>query len=86
MAKYYYDLSLPVKQTPHQVVTLGRQILIRLLNWNYIILLLFLQRFVIFTHIEVIKHGINKSNENIHKKEEGSYYVVSANKASSVTL
>ena len=27
-----------------------------------------------------------KSNENIHKKEDGSYHVVSANKASSVTL
>ena len=27
-----------------------------------------------------------KSNENSHKKEGGSYYVVSANKASSVTL
>ena len=27
-----------------------------------------------------------KCNENIHKKEGGSYYVVSANKASSVTL
>ena len=27
-----------------------------------------------------------KSNENIHKKEGGSYDVVSANKASSVTL
>ena len=27
-----------------------------------------------------------KSNENIHKKEDGSYYVVSANKASSLTL
>ena len=27
-----------------------------------------------------------KSNENIHKKEDGSYYVVSANTASSVTL
>ena len=27
-----------------------------------------------------------KSIENIHKKEGGSYYVVSANKASSVTL
>ena len=26
------------------------------------------------------------SNENIHRKEGGSYYVVSANKASSVTL
>ena len=27
-----------------------------------------------------------KSNENIHKREGGSYYIVSANKASSVTL
>ena len=27
-----------------------------------------------------------KSNENIHNKEDGSYYVVSANKASSVTF
>ena len=27
-----------------------------------------------------------KSNENINKKEGGSYYVVSANKSSSVTL
>ena len=27
-----------------------------------------------------------KSNENIHKKEYWSYYIVSANKASSVTL
>ena len=27
-----------------------------------------------------------KSNENIHKEEGGSYYAVSANKASSVTL
>ena len=27
-----------------------------------------------------------KSNENIHKKEDGPYYVVSANKASTVTL
>ena len=27
-----------------------------------------------------------KSNESNHKKEDGSYYVVAANKASSVTL
>ena len=27
-----------------------------------------------------------KSNENIHKKGDGLYYVVSANKAPSVTL
>ena len=30
--------------------------------------------------------NVLKSNVNIHKKEGGSYYVVSANKASSVTL
>ena len=33
-----------------------------------------------------IRNRSFKSNENIHKKESGSYYVVSANKASSVTL
>ena len=33
-----------------------------------------------------IRNEIFKSNENIRKKEGGSYYVVSANKASSVTL
>ena len=27
-----------------------------------------------------------KNNEKFHKREDGSYYVVSANKASSVTL
>ena len=30
--------------------------------------------------------NVLNNNENIHKKEDGSYYVVSANKASSVTL
>ena len=47
-----------------------------------------------FRHSLLIRAIINiksemrsfKSNENIHKKEGGSYYVVSANKASSVTL
>ena len=33
-----------------------------------------------------IKNEFFKSNENIHKKEGLSYYVVSANNASSVTL
>ena len=28
LAKYYFDFSLPVKQTPNQVVTLGCQIVI----------------------------------------------------------
>ena len=32
------------------------------------------------------KMSSSKSNENIHKKEDGSYYGVTANKASSVTL
>ena len=47
-----------------------------------------------FFHVVVHMYILNiksemrsfKSNENIHKKEGGSYYVVSANKASSVTL
>ena len=41
-----------------------------------------------FDTIENLKSEMRsfKSNENIHKKEGGSYYVVSANKASSVTL
>ena len=33
-----------------------------------------------------IKMSFFKSNENVHKKENGSYYVVSGDKASSVTL
>ena len=36
--------------------------------------------------IKIRNEILFKSNENIHKKEGGSYYVVSANKASSVTL
>ena len=40
------------------------------------------------THVSNIKSEMRsfKSNENIHKKEGGPYYVVSANEASSVTL
>ena len=37
-------------------------------------------------HNKIQKLSSFKSNENIHKREDGSYYVVSANKASSVTL
>ena len=33
-----------------------------------------------------IENEFLKSNENIHKKEDGSYCVIFANKASSVTL
>ena len=33
-----------------------------------------------------LKMSSLKSDENIHKKKDGSYYVVPANKASSVTL
>ena len=32
------------------------------------------------------KRSSFKSNENMHEKEDGSYYVVSANKASLMTL
>ena len=39
-----------------------------------------------FSAYKAFKMSSFKNNENIHKKEEGSYYVVSANKASSVTL
>ena len=50
--------------------------------------------FTVSTYTTTRGHSLNikseirsfKSNENIHKKESGSYYVVSANKASSVTL
>ena len=34
----------------------------------------------------IIKKSSLKSNENIHKKEDGSYYVVSANKASNLFM
>ena len=37
-------------------------------------------------HWREIKMCTFKGNENIHKKEDGPYYVVSAIKASSVTL
>ena len=40
----------------------------------------------IYPHENKKKMSSFKSNENIQKKEDGSYYVVSANKASSVTL
>ena len=52
-------------------------------------LLTFLQ-FVLFHYLIVITNQIKskvssfKSNQNIHKKENASYYVVSANKALSV--
>ena len=44
MAKYYYDFSLPVKQTPHQMVTLGYQILI--CSYSYLIVKLKLYHFI----------------------------------------
>ena len=45
----------------------------------------FTEREDLYTNIKSEMRSF-KSNENIHKKEGGSYYVVSANKASSVTL
>ena len=44
MAKYYDDFSLPVKQTPHQVVTLGCQLLI--CSYSYLIVKLKLYHFI----------------------------------------
>ena len=53
-------------------------------------LYLYMYRVSVFTIslnvIKIQKFSSFKSNENIHKREGGSYYVVSANKASSVTL
>ena len=63
MAKHYYDFSLPVKQSPQQVVNLGCQILIY--SCRFLIVTLKLYHFIalsakicIFTNIEVIKYGI----------------------------
>ena len=39
-----------------------------------------------WSEIKFKKLSSFKSNKNIHKREDGSYYVVSAYKASSVTL
>ena len=44
MAKYYYDFSLPAKQTPQQVVTLGSQILI--CSCSYLIVKLKFHHFI----------------------------------------
>ena len=43
-------------------------------------------KFYMCVRVNKKKMSSFKSNENIHKKKDGSYYVVSANKASSVTL
>ena len=47
--------------------------------------ILMVQQGLLAPQIKIKKNSF-KSNENIHKKEDGSYYVVSANKASSFTL
>ena len=39
--------------------------------------------FPVVNEIKIYKMSSFKSNKNIHKKDNGSYYVVSANKASS---
>ena len=60
----------------------------------YLFIIFFIVRQLVKNHGHTALTNINiksemrsfKSNENIRKKEGGSYYVVSANKASSVTL
>ena len=45
-----------------------------------------IREFVLLEKSTPRKMSFFKSNENIHKKKDGSYNVVSANKASAVTL
>ena len=65
MVRYYYDFSLPVKQTPHQVVTLGCQILI--CSWSYLIVKL---KFFIAHSAKVCylyKHRSNQIQDYMHR-------------------
>ena len=69
MAKYYYDFSLPVKQTLHQAVILGCQILI--CSCSYLIVKLNLYHFITLSakiyylyNTEVIKYGLYAQKKN----------------------
>ena len=66
MAEYCYDFSLPVKQTPHQVVTLGCQILI--CTSSYLIVKLKLYHFIALSaKIYFYKHRSNKIRDYMHR-------------------
>ena len=79
---YQFSAAEPSSDVPVQYQSLICSILF--CSWTQVIVL-----FKLFYSCESnIKSEMRsfKNNENIHKKEGGSYYVVSANKASSVTL
>ena len=65
MAKYYYDFSLPFKQTPDQVVTLGCPILI--CSCSYLIVKLKLYHFIALsaTIYYLYKHRSNQIRDYI---------------------
>ena len=67
MAKYYYEFSLPVKQTPHQVVTLGCQILI--CTCSYLIVKLKLYHFIALSAkmYYLYKHRCNQIRDYMHR-------------------
>ena len=67
IAKYCYDFSLSVKQTPHQVVTLGCQILI--CSYSYLIVKLKLYHFIAFSvKISYLcKHRSNQIRDYKHR-------------------
>ena len=67
MAKYYYDFSLPAKQTPHQVVTRGCQILI--CTCSYLIVKLKLYHFIALSAktCYLYKHRSNQIPDYMHK-------------------
>ena len=67
MAKYFYDFSLPVKQTPHQVVTLGCQILI--CTCSYLIVKLKLYHFIALSAkiCYLYTHRSNKIWDYMHR-------------------
>ena len=67
MAKYYYDFSLPVKQTPHQVITLGCQILI--CTWGCLIAKLKLYHFIALSAriCYLYKHRSNQIRDYMHR-------------------
>ena len=67
--KYYYDFSLPVKQTPHQVVTLGCQILI--CSCSCLIVKLKLYHFIALSAkiCYLYKHRSNQIRDYMHRKK-----------------
>ena len=67
MAKYYYDFSLPVKQTFHQVVILGCQILI--CSCSYLIVKLKLYHVIVLSAkiCYLYKQKSNQIRDSMHR-------------------